>query len=91
MKRVTVHLSAPLRPLVKGKPRVRVQVEGETLGDLLVALAQQHRELAAALINEEEELRPHVAMYVGDDDARHAGRLSAPLRADVHVIVPTVV
>jgi len=89
--RVTVHLPAPLRPLVKGKPRVRLQVEGETLGDLLVALAQEHRELAGALINEQGELRPQVAVYVGADDARSAGRMSAPLQADVHVVVPTVV
>ena len=91
MRRVTVHLPAPLRPLAKGKPRIRLQLEGETLGDLLMALAAEHPELAAALVNEQGTLRPHVTLYVGEDDARGEGRLAAELQAEVHVVVPAVV
>jgi hypothetical protein len=91
MSRVTVHLPAPLRALVEGRPRVRVRVEGETLGDLLVALARDHRELAAVLVNAEGELQPQLTFYIGDDDARSMGRLSAPLGTDVHIVVPTAI
>lgn len=91
MSRVTVHLPAPLRPLVNGKPRVRVQVEGETLGDLLIALAQNHRALAAALMSADSQPRPHITFYVGETDACSAGRSSAPLAADVHIVIPATV
>lgn len=90
MKRVTVHLSAPLRGLAHDKARLRVEVEGETLTDLLLALAAEHPALAAALVDEQGALRPQISLYVGDDDARHAGWLAAPLDAHVWIVVPEV-
>jgi molybdopterin synthase sulfur carrier subunit len=89
--RVTLHLPAPLRPLVKNRPRVRVEVEGRTVADLLVALTQTRPELAGALLDEQGALRRQVTLYVGDDDARHMGGSDAALAADVHVVVPTTV
>ncbi|MCE5239833.1 MoaD/ThiS family protein [bacterium] len=88
--RVTVHLPAPLRPLARNRPRVRVEVDGTTVADLLAALRQEHPDLAGALLDEQGGLRRHVKLYVGDEDTWHAGRGSAPLQADVHVVVPVV-
>jgi sulfur-carrier protein len=89
--RVIVHLAAPLRPLVKDKARIRVDVEGETAGDLLLALAESHPDLVRALLDPQGALRPQVALYLGDEDVRSAGGMQAPLKAEAYVVVPVVV
>jgi len=89
--RVTVHLPAPLRPLAKSKARVRMEVEGRTLGDLLAALRQEHPELAEVLLDGEGVLRRQVTLFVGDDEARHVGGAQAQLAGDVYVVVPVAV
>jgi hypothetical protein len=89
--RVTVHLSAPLRPLAKDKPHVRVEAEGETVGDLLLALAESHPDLVRACLDLSGALRPQVALYVGDADVRYAGGMKAPLHAEVYLVAPVAV
>jgi len=89
--RVTLHLPAPLRLLVNNRPRVRVEVDGRTVADLLTALGREHPELAGALLDEQGTLRRQVTLYVGDDEARHVGGGQAALAADVHVVVPVTV
>lgn len=88
--RTTVHLPQPLRPLAKDRERVRVDVDGETVGDLLVALREKHPDLAAALLDDQGALRRSVTLYVGDEDARRQGGLQAPLGSDVTIVVPLV-
>lgn len=89
--RVTVHLPVPLRPLVKNKPRVRVDLDGTTVADLLVALRAEQPDLAGVLLDEQGALRRPVTLYVGDEDVRAVGGGQAALAADVHVVVPVAV
>lgn len=88
--RTTVHLPQPLRPLAKDRERVRVDVDGATVGDLLVELQKKHPDLAAALLDDQGALRRSVTLYVGDDDIRRHGGMQAPLSSDVTIIVPLV-
>jgi molybdopterin synthase sulfur carrier subunit len=89
--RVTVHLPAALRPLARNKPRVRLDIEGGTLADLLLALRAEHPDLAAALLDETGAVRRQMTIYVGDDDARHVGGGQAAVVADVHVVAAVAV
>lgn len=89
--RVTLHLPAPLRLLAKSKPRVRLEVDGRTVADLLATLRREQPVLAEALLDEQGALRRQVTLYLGDDDARHVGGGDAALAADVHVVVPVTV
>jgi molybdopterin converting factor small subunit len=50
--------------------RVEVQVEGGTLTDMLVALDRQFPGLRFRIIDEQNEIRPHIRIFVNQETAR---------------------
>jgi molybdopterin converting factor small subunit len=50
--------------------RVEVQVEGGTLTDVLVALDRQFPGLRFRIIDEQNEIRPHIRIFVNQETAR---------------------
>ncbi len=84
-----VLIPTPLRPYA-GKQDV-VEVDGKTVGELLVNLTSQYADLRKHLYTEEGRLRSFVNVYVNDDDIRYLDREQTPLKpGDTISIVPSV-
>ena len=65
-----------------------VALDAANLGEALEALVHAHPSLAERLRDEHGKLRPHMALFVNEDDARLLGWEDAPLKEGdiVHVI-----
>ena len=84
-----VLIPTPLRGYV-GKQDV-VQVDGETVGELLQNLSAKYPELQNHLYNEDGRLRSFVNVYVNDDDIRYLQKEDTPVaEGDTISIVPSV-
>src|SRR2546428_2548808 len=66
----------------------QVDLDAATLREALDALAQRYPSLRERLRDEHGKLRPHLALFVNDEDARLLGWEDAALREGdtVHVI-----
>jgi len=65
-----------------------VTLDASNLREAIDGLASAHPSLAERLRDEHGKLRPHMALFVNEDDARLLGWEDAPLREGdiVHVI-----
>ena len=84
-----VLIPTPLR-IYAGKQDV-VEIEGHTVGELLVNLTTQYSELRNHLYTEDGRLRSFVNVYVNDDDIRYLQKDQTPLHpGDTVSIIPSV-
>jgi molybdopterin converting factor small subunit len=68
-----------------------VSVEGATVGQVLVALADQYPGLSGQVINGDGTLHKFVNVYLNDDDVRYLSSLDTPVSgADEISILPAV-
>jgi molybdopterin converting factor small subunit len=88
---VQVLLPGVLASLAGGEKHLDVQPAGETLGDLLDALAADHPMLARRIRDETGQVRRFVNVYVDGDDVRFQGGLKTPVRDGAEVqVLPSV-
>jgi molybdopterin synthase sulfur carrier subunit len=90
---VTVQVLLPgvLATLAGGEKHVRVEPAGDTLADLLDALAAEHPMLARRIRDETGQVRRFVNVYVDGDDVRFEGGLQAKVRDGAEVqVLPSV-
>ncbi len=86
---VEVRLPTLLRPAANGS--ASVQVEGETIGDVLRALVSDHPGLAGQVLTEDGSLHRFGNVYLNDDDVRYLDRLETKVGiGDVITILPAV-
>jgi molybdopterin synthase sulfur carrier subunit len=84
-----VKIPPVLRPSVSGMSEV--EVDGETVGEVLRALANKHPETSDQLFSGEGELNRFVNVYVNDEDVRVQKGLETGVRpADTVVILPAM-
>ena len=83
MIEVPVHLAALLWSYSGGRKEVRAC--GATVGEVLADLERQFPGIRFRVVDEQDRLRPHVRLFVNQDDCRD---LAAKLAAgdEVHVI-----
>ena len=82
-------IPTPLRPFT-GKQDA-VEVDGTTIGELLVNLTTKYAGLKPHLYNEQGKLRHFVNIYVNDEDVRYLQGLETPVaEGDVISILPAV-
>jgi len=68
-----------------------VPLEARTLGEVLAALASAHPALKERLRDEHGRLRPHLALFVNDEDARLLGGEAAALKdGDIVHVIPAL-
>lgn len=86
---VTVRIPTTLRPMAGGNSQV--QVEGNTLADVIEALEAVHPGFKDRLLDESGALRKFVNIFVADDDVRYLDGLATPVPAGETVsIIPAV-
>jgi sulfur-carrier protein len=86
---VTVRIPTTLRPLSGGASTV--QVEGDTLADVLKGLDAQHPGFSDRLLDNAGNLHKFVNVFVSDDDVRYMDGLNTKVPAGETVsIIPAV-
>jgi molybdopterin converting factor small subunit len=88
---VQVLLPGALASLAGGAKHLDVEPAGETLADVLDALAAQHPLLARRIRDETGQVRRFVNVYVDGDDVRFEGGLATAVRDGAEVqVLPSV-
>jgi molybdopterin converting factor small subunit len=74
-----------------GHSHVEVETSGGTLQDALEALFTVHPGVRDRVLTERGEIRQHVNLFVGNNEARSAGGLATPLADGVEIsIIPAI-
>jgi molybdopterin synthase sulfur carrier subunit len=88
---VQVLLPGVLAALAGGEKHVQLEPAGDTLADLLDALAAEHPMLARRIRDETGQVRRFVNVYVDGDDVRFEGGLATKVRDGAEVqVLPSV-
>jgi molybdopterin converting factor small subunit/acyl-coenzyme A thioesterase PaaI-like protein len=89
---VTVRVPAALRQFSGGRGEVPVEIHADaTVSTVLDALAVAHPGVVERVLDEQGALRRHVHIYIGDEEARVLGGLTAPVPEGSEVsILPAV-
>ena len=88
---VSVHIPGFLREFTGGRAEVRLAGSPATVGAALEALWVLHPGVRDRVVNEPGELRPHVNIFVGNENIRWTGGLATPLpEASELSIVPAI-
>ena len=86
---ITIHIPTPLRPFTDKLDAV--EVDGATIGELLLNLTTRYAALRQHLYTPEGRLRSFVNVYVNDDDVRYLQKGETPVKAgDIVSIIPSV-
>jgi sulfur-carrier protein len=89
MPAVDVRIPTIMRPHTGGE--AKVQLTGETVGDIITELTNRFPGIAGQIVTEDGQLHRFVNVYVNDDDVRYVGKLEAPLKeGDTISILPAV-
>ena len=80
---MTVHIPTALRSYTK--QRSDVAAEGRNLADVVSALDRRYPGLRFRIITEQDTIRPHIRIFVNEEQARD---LSVVLRPDdqIHIV-----
>ena len=76
---VTFHLTAALRAFAGGRELVEIGASPSTLGDALDALWRVCPGLRDRVATEQGEIREHVNVFIGPENAKFTGGLTTPL------------
>ncbi|MEY2452831.1 MAG: sulfur-carrier protein [Acidimicrobiaceae bacterium] len=86
---VKVRVPTTLRTLTGGKSEV--EVDGETVGEIIAALESVHPGFTERLLDEDGKLRRFVNVFVADDDVRFLEGLDTKVpEGETVSIVPAV-
>jgi molybdopterin synthase sulfur carrier subunit len=84
---ITVELPGALRPFARGSETVTLQERCATVGEALEKLERQWPGVRDRILDEQGTLRPHVAVFVGEESIRYRGGLAAPLAEDSTIVI----
>ncbi len=73
---VTFHIPAALREFTAGSSTVEIQSPGQTLTDALAALWMKYPGVRDRVLNEQDQIRQHINIFVGNENVRYTGGLS---------------
>lgn len=84
-----VRIPTPLRPFTQGMREI--EVDGETVGTLIEAIALKYPSIKPHLLDESGDLRSYVNVFLNDEDVRHLNGYDTPVeKADRLMIVPSI-
>jgi MoaD family protein len=88
---VTFQIPAALREFTGGRSQVQLQMEGGTVAEALSALYATFPGIRDRVVNEQDQLRPHINVFVGNENVRYTGGLSTRVTDQSQItIVPAV-
>ncbi|HEU5335679.1 MAG TPA: PPOX class F420-dependent oxidoreductase [Terriglobales bacterium] len=88
---ITFHLPAVLRPFADGRSDIILQVNGGTVLDALQALWELYPGLRDRVMTEQDQVREHINIFVGNEHIRYTGGLATAISAASEIsIVPAI-
>ncbi len=88
---VRVYVATYLRPFTGGKSEITLPGSPATVAQVLEALAALHRGVRERVITEQGEVRPHVNLFVGEENIRDARGLETEVPDGIEIsILPAV-
>jgi len=85
----TVIIPTPLRKFTNNTSRL--QLQGDTIGELVSELTLQFPDLKKHLLDEKGQLRSFVNVFVGDHDIRNLQQEQTPVQNDTLIsIIPAI-
>ncbi|HZU38287.1 MAG TPA: MoaD/ThiS family protein [Gemmataceae bacterium] len=89
--RVRLWLPGPLKSLTGGRDHVDLEIAGGTLRDALEGLFIAHPGLRDRILTERGEIREHLNVFLGNQEARSTGGLATPLAEGLEItILPAI-
>jgi sulfur-carrier protein len=88
---VTFHILGPLREFTSGRSTVTIEQAPATLAEALSALWKLYPGLRDRILTEQDEMREHINIFIGDEDVRYTGGLTSRISAGSDIsIVPAI-
>jgi len=85
----SLRIPTPLRVYADGKTEVNVQ--GDTVSEAMDDLVVQYPALQPHLFNGDDQLRPFVNLFLGEDNVRDLDGLTTPLNEDDRLLlIPSI-
>jgi molybdopterin synthase sulfur carrier subunit len=88
---ITFNVAGFLTDFTNGQSRIVLDSAPKTVAQALDSLWQQHVGLRDRVVNERGQLRPHVNIFLNDENVRHKQLLETPLPETCEItILPAV-
>jgi molybdopterin synthase sulfur carrier subunit len=88
---VTVYIPAALREFSEGQSEVEIAGTPATLADVVSALWIMFPGMRDRVVTESGEVREHINLFIGEEDARFTGGLTSPVFDGAAIsIVPSI-
>ena len=88
---LTFHIPGPLREFTSGRSAVTIEQAPATLAEALSALWKPYPGLRDRILTEQDQVREHVNIFIGDEDIRYTGGLTSRISAGSDIsIVPAI-
>lgn len=85
------HIPGALREFSGGRSQIEIENRAATVNQALSALWTLCPGMRDRVVTEQGDVRPHINIFVGDENIRYSGGLATPLSAEsVISIVPAV-
>jgi adenylyltransferase/sulfurtransferase len=82
-------IPTPLRPYASGQASLELQ--GGTVAEILTNAVSMHPELQRHLYNEDNQLRPYVNLFLGEENIKELKGLETELNPeDTVLIIPSI-
>jgi molybdopterin synthase sulfur carrier subunit len=89
--RVIFHIPGPLRQFTDGRSQVEIEAIGGTVREVLGVLWTLYPGLRDRLATEQEQIREHINIFVGNENIRYTGGLSTRVSEGAEIsIVPSI-
>jgi sulfur-carrier protein len=88
---ITVNVAGFLADFARGQNRIVIDADAQTVREALERLWGEHVGLRDRVVNERGQLRPHVNIFLNDENVRHKEMLDTPLPDNAEItILPAV-
>jgi molybdopterin synthase sulfur carrier subunit len=88
---VTFQIPGPLRQFTGGRSQVEIEGTSGTVRDALHVLWTLHPGLRDRLATEQEQIREHINIFVGNENTRYTGGLATRVSDGAEIsIVPSI-
>ena len=89
--KVIIYIPAALREFTNGRNEVAVESPGATVAEALSALWNAYPGVRDRVLNEQDQVRQHINIFVGNENIRYTGGLTTRVPKDSQIsIVPAV-
>jgi molybdopterin converting factor small subunit len=88
---VTFHIPGALREFTGGNAVIEIPSSATVVGDALRELCARYPGIRDRIATEQWEMRPHINIFVGDENIRFTGGLVTPIADGTKIsIVPAI-